>query len=100
LKKRTFITNHALTLTFLSRHPSITARELAEKVGVTERAIRKTIADLAAEGYLEKTKEGRRVRYRINSQIPMRHPTQKDKMVGELLKVLRKEKHNSNETKT
>lgn len=84
----TFITNHAVVLTYLAKHPSITARQLALEVGITERAIRKVIADLEAAGYIVKTKEGRRVRYRVKADLPMRHRTQRSSQVGKLLKIL------------
>jgi DNA-binding transcriptional ArsR family regulator len=84
----TFLTNHALILSFLAMHVSITARQLAMEIGITERAVRKIIADLQAEGYILKEKEGRRVRYSINPRLPLRHETHRDKEVGNILKVL------------
>lgn len=84
----TFITNHAVVLTFLAKHPSVTARQLALEIGITERAIRKIIADLEAGGYIVKAKEGRRVRYRVKADLPMRHGTQRSNQVGKLLKIL------------
>jgi predicted ArsR family transcriptional regulator len=84
----TFVTNHALVLSFLAQHPSITARDLALQIGITERAVRKIIADLESEGYIVKEKEGRRVRYNIDAGVPMRHHTQRDKSIGNLLHVL------------
>jgi predicted ArsR family transcriptional regulator len=84
----TFITNHAVVLTYLVKHPSITAQQLALEIGITERAIRGIIADLAAGGYIVKTKEGRRVRYRVKADLPMRHGTQRSNQVGKLLKIL------------
>jgi len=83
-----FITNYALVLVYLAKHPRITARELATSIGVTERAVRKIIADLEAESYISKEKEGRRVKYFINSKLPLRHQTQQDKSIGKLLEVL------------
>jgi predicted transcriptional regulator len=84
----TFLTNHALVLVYLAKHPRITARELSMAIGITERAVRKIIADLATEGYFEKEKEGRRVRYSINPKLPFRHQTQKDKAIEKLLGAL------------
>ena len=84
----TFVTNYSLVLVYLSKHPRITARELATSIGITERAVRKIIADLEAESYISKEKEGRRVRYFINSKLPFRHQTQQDKAIGKLLEVL------------
>ena len=84
----TFITNHAAVLIYLAKNPTITAREVALEIGITERAVRTIIADLEAEGYIVKAKEGRRVRYGVKATLPLRHSTQADKQVGNLLKVL------------
>lgn len=83
-----FVTNHALVLAYLAKHTRTTARDLSISIGITERAVRKIIADLETEGYFEKEKEGRRVRYSVNPKLPFRHHTQKDKAVEKLLGVL------------
>ena len=84
----TFLTNHALVLSVLAKHSRITGRELSAAVGITERAARKIIADLEAEGYITKKKEGRRIRYHINPDLPMRHETYQDTAIGDFLKAL------------
>jgi DNA-binding transcriptional ArsR family regulator len=84
----TFVTNHAVVLSFMAQHPMITGHELALEVGISERAIRKIIADLYQGGYIAKGKEGRRVRYQVKHHVHLRHKTQKDKVVADLLKVL------------
>ena len=84
----TFLTNHALVLVFLNNHPRITGHELAQSIGITERAVRRVIVDLEAEGYIEKQREGRRLRYTINHRLRFRHPAQRDKEIGVLLKAL------------
>lgn len=84
----TFLTNHALVLAYLAKHPQITAREVSISIGITERAVRKIIADLETEGYFKKEKEGRRVRYYINPKLPFRHRTQQDKAIEKLLGAL------------
>lgn len=83
-----FFTNHAMVLSFLARHPRITAREVSLAVGITERATRKIIADLDAAGYITKKREGCRIRYRINPDLPLRHEMHKDTTVDDFLKVL------------
>lgn len=88
MSKWTFVTNHALVLSYINRHPLITARELSLEIGITERAVRKIIADLEAEGYIFKIKEGRRVRYIINAHLPLRHRSQRNKKVADLLRFL------------
>jgi len=84
----TFLTNHALVLAHLSKHPQTTARELSMSVGITERAVRKIIADLEGEGYISKEKEGRRTRYHIDAKLPFRHQTHQDKAIEGLLVAL------------
>jgi predicted transcriptional regulator len=84
----TFVTNHALVLSFIARNPMITGHELALEIGISERAIRRIIAELYEGGYIAKGKEGRRVRYQVKYHAHLRHKTQRDKAIGELLKVL------------
>ena len=88
MAKWTFVTNHAVVLSYLAKHPSITARQLALEIGITERAVRTIIADLESEGYIVKAKEGRRVRYGVKAGLPLRHSTQQHNQVGKLLKLL------------
>jgi len=83
-----FLTNHARVLILLANLPKITARDLSTMIGITERAVRNIIADLEAEGYIEKSKEGRRLNYKIHSELSFRHPTQKDQSIKALLKAL------------
>jgi DNA-binding transcriptional ArsR family regulator len=84
----TFLTNHALVLSHIAHNRRITARELADIIGITERSTRKIIADLLDDGYITKKREGRCNRYRINPDLPLRHPSQGDTVVGELLQAL------------
>ncbi len=83
-----FMTNYALVLSFLAKHSRITARELSAQIGITERAVRKIIADLEVEGYISKKKEGRRIRYRINPDLSLRHETNREVAVGDFLRAL------------
>lgn len=84
----TFLTNHGLVLSHIARHPRITARDLADAIGITERATRNIIADLLETGYITKKREGRRNRYRINPDLSLRHPSQGETAVGDLLQAL------------
>jgi len=83
-----FVTNYALVLCQVAQHPRITAREISMTISITEKATRKIITDLEIDGYVTKKKEGRRLRYRINPDLPLRAETQLDKAVGALLGVL------------
>jgi len=84
----TFVTNHALVLSYLAKQPRITARELATSISVTERTVRKIIADLDESGYITKKKQGRRIRYRINPDLSMRHDANQEIAVGDFLAAL------------
>ena len=88
MRQWTFLTNHGLVLIFLANHPEITGRELSLSVGITERAVRRIIDDLVAESYIVKKRVGRRLIYTVNSKLSFRHPSQKDKEIGILLRAL------------
>jgi DNA-binding transcriptional ArsR family regulator len=84
----TFLTKHAVILAIIAKNPRITALELAGKLGMTERAARKLIAELYEAGYIRKKREGRRVRYSINTDRPLRQEIHDKIPVGSLLKTL------------
>lgn len=84
----TFITHHAAILVLMALNARITAREIAARVGVTERTVRTIISDLEHEGYITKRHEGRTVHYTVNPDRSLRHTLQNDKTVGQLLSVL------------
>ena len=69
----TFLTNHAHVLLCIARDPGIRVRDLAQRVGVTERAAQRIVADLIAAEYLERTRDGRRNRYHVRADLPLRH---------------------------
>jgi predicted ArsR family transcriptional regulator len=83
-----FLTNHAQVLCLLARRPRITAREISGIVGITEKATRNIINDLEYDGYVTKKKEGRRIKYRVDPNLPLRGQAQQDKAIGDLLEVL------------
>jgi predicted transcriptional regulator len=84
----TFLTNHAHVLLLISRDPDIRVRELAERIGITERAAHRIVADLVDAGYLSRTRIGRRNRYRVHPERPLRHPIERTHDIGELLDAL------------
>lgn len=84
----TFLTNHAHVLVCLAEEPDIRGRDIATRVGITERAAQAIIADLVADGYVTRFREGRRNRYEIDPSAPLRHPLEHDHTVGELLVTL------------
>ena len=81
----TFLTNHAHVLICLSKDPEATLRDVSIRVGITERAVQRIVADLEAEGYLEREREGRRNRYLIRADRPLRHPVESHRLVSEVI---------------
>ena len=84
----TFLSNHAHVLLFLSVDPESRIRDIADAVGLTERAVQRIIGELAEEGVLEITRTGRRNRYRINSSCHLRHPLESERTVRDLLRLV------------
>ena len=81
----TFLTRHAVSLSLIAKHPKITAIELANQMGITERAVRKIIADLSAAGYITKKREGRGIRYTIDPALSLRQVIHREIAIGDLL---------------
>ena len=81
----TFLTNHSHVLLCLAADDSLRVRDLALKVGITERAVLKILAELEAGGVIEREREGRRNRYRIQHRIKLRHELEAHRSVGDLI---------------
>ncbi len=83
----TFLTNHAHVLLCVARDPGVRLREVADTVGITERAAQKIVADLVQAGYLQRERDGRRNHYQLNRDMPLRHPMDREHQIGEILRV-------------
>jgi DNA-binding transcriptional ArsR family regulator len=83
-----FITSHGKVLVQVAREPHATVREIAERAGLTERQAHRVLADLEAEGYIERERIGRRNRYSVNAERPMKHPSVSSREIGRLLAAL------------
>lgn len=84
----TFITNHSAVLALIAEHGEITGREIASRLGITERSVHRIISDLEAEGYIVKRRVGRSNHYTVRRDRPLHRADQRDAVVGDLLKVL------------
>jgi hypothetical protein len=87
----TFLTNHLHVLTCLVRDPELRIRDIADMIGITERATVQILNQLEASGYLTKTRVGRRNLYTVHGELPLRHPLHTERQVGELLRVIEPE---------
>jgi DNA-binding IclR family transcriptional regulator len=89
----TFLTNHAQVLLCLAETPDIRLRDVAERVGITERAAQRILADLVDAGYVKTTRVGRRNHYTLDREHAMRHTAQVGYEVGALLEALPRNSH-------
>ena len=83
-----FVTNHTQVLLCIARDPDVRTRDIAEMVGITERAAQRIVADLAEAGFVTIERVGRRNRYEVNREAAMRHQAQHGHEIGELLDLL------------
>jgi len=84
----TFLTNHAQVLLCVASDPSVRMRDVAESVGITERAAQRIVADLVEGGYVQRVRVGRRNRYTVDRGHAMRHTAQVGHEIGTLIDVL------------
>jgi DNA-binding MarR family transcriptional regulator len=84
-----FLTNHAHVLLCVAHDPGIRLREIAAAIGITERAAHRILSELVDEGYVLRERHGRRNRYKVKAELPLRHPLVHDREVGDLIEVLR-----------
>jgi DeoR/GlpR family transcriptional regulator of sugar metabolism len=82
-----FITNHGAVLLLIAQRRQITAREIAARLGITERPVRRIIAALAAAGYLRKQRRGRVNEYEVSLDLPLPQPVGREVAVRDLLRV-------------
>lgn len=85
----TFLSNHAHVLLFIAREPTARVRDIADAVGITERAVQRIIGELEAEGYLRHEREGRRNVYAVDPRRPLRHPIERHRTVAALIDLVR-----------
>jgi hypothetical protein len=83
-----FLTNHAKVLLCIAHDPGIRLRDIGETIGITERAAHRIVGELAAAGYVSRTRTGRRNRYAIRPHLPMPDPLARGQSVGDLLAIL------------
>lgn len=83
-----FFSNHGLALLAVARRPDSRIRDVAEALGITERAAQGILSELVEEGYLERERVGRRNRYIVRGERMLRHPTTRDHSVAELVRAL------------
>lgn len=84
----TFLSNHGHVLMCLAADPETRLRDVAIRVGITERTVVGIVADLERAGIVERTRVGRRNRYRVNTSARLRHPIEAHHTVGDLVALV------------
>lgn len=88
MNRWTFLTNHAHVLLCIARDPEIRLSDVADTVGITERATQRIVNELIGAGYVSRVRMGRRNHYEIHGELPLRHPVEQHRSVGALLRLL------------
>jgi DNA-binding IclR family transcriptional regulator len=83
-----FLTNHARVLLCIADDPGVRLRDIADRVGITERSAYGIITDLAEAGYVMKERDGRRNRYQIQAHLPLPDSASRERTIGEVLALL------------
>lgn len=73
---------------FIARHPDARLRDIAEKLGVTERTVTAAVGDLVDAGYVTKHRQGRRNRYEVQHNVPLHDAPGGRRTVADLLRAL------------
>ena len=89
--KWTFFTNHAHVLFCISEDPDATLREVSMRVGITERATQRIVAELEEDGYLTHERRGRRNHYEVLAGAFLRHSIESHVTIGDIMSVLRRD---------
>jgi hypothetical protein len=86
----TFLSNHAQVLICLAEDPRSRLSDLAARVGITRRAVQRILCDLEGAGYISRVREGRRNLYGVHMDLPLRHPLNAHRRIGEMLDLILK----------
>jgi DNA-binding MarR family transcriptional regulator len=87
----TFLTNHTHVLICLANEPDLRLRDVAERVQITERAVQRIVADLEEAGVLTRIRDGRRNRYEVHADKPLRHSVESHRTVQDLLAMVQRD---------
>lgn len=84
----TFLSNHTHVLLCLHRQSDMRIRDIAEQVGITERAVQRILHELAEAGYICSQRVGRRNSYQLSHSQMLRHPLESHCSINDLLQLL------------
>lgn len=88
----TFLSNHTHVMVCLAGNSDLTLRDIAQTIGITERAVHRIVSELEDADALTRERVGRRNVYRIHPELHLRHPLESHCTIGEILKLLTKKR--------
>lgn len=96
-KQWAFLSSHGLVFVYVIRYPDSTNREIALAVGLTEQTVHRILRNLEEEGYLIKTRTGRRTSYTVNPKAKVRHPLEQDIQLQDFLQIIARKRDGSHQ---
>jgi DNA-binding MarR family transcriptional regulator len=84
-----FLSNHAHVLLCVAGDPEMRLRDIAGSLDITERTTHRIVSELVEDGYLARERVGRRNRYTLLDQLPLRDPMLREQKVADLLRLLK-----------
>ena len=84
----TFLTNHTHVLLCLHEDPESTLREVAQRVGITERSVQRILSELEEGGFVTRDRVGLRNRYRFKTNVALRHPIEAHCKIADLIRMV------------
>ena len=82
------LSNHGHVLLYVDTYPDARLHEIAVAIGITERSAHKIIGELEDAGYISRQRLGRRNRYTVHRETPLRHARVVGRRLGHLLSGL------------
>ena len=82
------LSHHVHVLLCIDEDPDLTLREIAARIGLTERATHRLVDQLVSAGALTREREGRRNHYEIVHSWAPNHPLERGTTLGDLLLAL------------
>lgn len=90
----TFLTNHAHVLLCIAKNQHFRLRDIADFVGITERAVQRLVSDLTEAGFVDVERDGRRNAYVTHPEKHLRHPIEAHCQVSDLVRLIEKKTTN------
>ena len=84
----TFLTNHGHVLVCLATDSGTLLRDVAVRVGITERAVQQIVADLEDAGVIERMRVGRRNQYVVRRDKAFRHRVEAGVTIGDFIDLV------------